>query len=139
MIEVATATSTATANERPSDIAAAAEAERKRIRAIEALGHEFGLLNVARVLCCETSEPVEGCRRILSLLIKAGADQKARESLGWNDAYERANQIAGYEPRPKALSGTAESAWEKVIAAVNEQSGVGASSRIHMSRQQGDR
>jgi hypothetical protein len=78
-----------------ADIAAAAEAERHRIRTIEALGHEFGLPDVARVLSCETSETPEECRRILGLLVKAGADQKARANGGWDRAYAVANRIAG--------------------------------------------
>jgi hypothetical protein len=106
-----------------SEVAAAAEAERQRIRTIEALGHEFGLPDVARALSCSTDETADECRRILGLLVKAGADDKARANGGWNRAYAAANRIAGRSgPASQnlaALPGTPEKSWEKAIAKAN--------------------
>src|SRR5215470_12048870 len=107
----------------PTDIAAAADAERQRIRAIEALGHEFGLIDAARILSCETSETPGECRRILALLVKAGADQKARADFGWARAIDQANRITGHSAAAReALPGTTEKGWEEAIAKANNQS-----------------
>ena len=115
-----------------AEIATAAEAERQRIRAIEALGHEFRLSDAARVLSLETNKDVAECRRILGLLVKAGEEQKALASRGWDRAYDRAKRIIGRVPAgsplppSEALPGMVESGWARAIALVNEQSGLTA-------------
>jgi hypothetical protein len=109
----------------PIGVVAAADAERQRIRAIEALGHEFGLIDAARILSCETSKTPDECKRIIALLVKAGADQKALADFGWSKAIDQANRIRGHGAAAReALPGTPEWDWQRAIAKVNNQTGL---------------